>query len=183
METAITHSYSSLDESPHTAARRVALAYGPSPLECAELDGLRYGPSVLARSLANPPGDWDQRVRLYSDGLLRGEWTPTFSKSHNSGPQELSTQGALKPRVSSQDDHWQFHCPVSIIFGLQDVALDPRVVLDGIETHFVAGSNDPLVSTAMAEARITRLKNCGHWSVLEEEGYQALDRVLGRIID
>lgn len=154
--------------SPHAVARRNALAYGPSSLECTEANG--YGSSVLARSRSNPPGDWDQRVRLYSDGLLRGGWAPSFPES----------QRAVK--FPSEDNHWHFHCPVNLVFGLQDVALDARVVLDGIENHFVAESDDPVVSKAMAEARIIKLEDCGHWSVLEEEGRQALDRVLARII-
>jgi hypothetical protein len=56
-------------------------------------------------------------------------------------------------------------------------------VLDGIEKHFPAESDDSLVSSAMAADRITRLPTCGHWSILEDEGSKALDRVLARIID
>lgn len=141
---------------------------------------------MLARSRANPPGDWDQRVQLYSDGLLRGEWFPSFTRPQQPAPQgeELPIREALEDPMSyHEDDDWKFHCPVSIIFGLRDVALDPRVVLDGIEKHFMAESTDPLVSAAMAQERVTRLPTCGHWSILEDDGSKALDRVLARIVD
>lgn len=141
---------------------------------------------MLARSRAYPPGDWDQRVQLYSDGLLRGDWTPAFLESQNAAPkgEELPIREALKKPMSSlNDDDWNFQCPVSIVFGLRDVALDPRVVLNGIEKHFVVESEDPLVSSAMSEERITRLPGCGHWSILEDEGSKALDRVLARLVN
>lgn len=142
-----------------------------------------YGQSVLARSEMNPPGDWDQRVRLYSDGLLRGDWTPSFpALRERDGPSvKEPLQDSSSRHSGKYDDDWQFHCPVSIIFGLQDVALDPSVVLDGIERHFLNESDDPLISSAMAEDRITRIRSCGHWSLLEDEGSEALDRVLARI--
>lgn len=131
------------------------MAYGPSSLECAlpNTDSRRYGPSVLARSKTNPPGDWDQRVRLYEDGLLRDQWTPSFSGYRATGGQPKG-----------------FRCPVKVIFGMQDVALDPRVVIDGIEKYFQ--------ENAAGEDQIVRLPGCGHWSVLEEEGVKALDGAL-----
>lgn len=174
------------DRLPTALARRIALSYGPSSSECNEAVEPGYGPSVLARSQAYPPGDWDQRVKLYSDGLLRGDWTPSFRIAQYPAPEgeELPIGEAIEKSVVNDDDEdWKFHCPVSIIFGLRDVALDPRAVLNGIEKHFAADSEDPLVSSALAEERITRLPNCGHWSILEDEGSKALDRVLARIID
>jgi hypothetical protein len=64
---------------------------------------------------------------------------------------------------------------------LKDIALDPRIVLDGIEEHFLAESDDPLQASILAKERITRLPDCGHWSVLEDGGVEALKKVLARI--
>jgi len=149
-------------------AHRLAMAYGPSAAECVPpvVDGPSYGPSVHARACTSLPGDWDGRVRLYKDGLLREQWTMAISD------QAVKSQPADSP---------SFGCPVHIIFGLQDVALDPRIVVDGINRYF----QDPaaLANPAhTAEERITRLPECGHWPILEEEGAKALDTTLGRIL-
>jgi pimeloyl-ACP methyl ester carboxylesterase len=136
--------------------------------------GLTYGPSVHARSQSSPTGGWDQKIRLYADGLLRRPWTPSYEDGQDKASQ-------LADAILPDDSSWKFKCPVSIIFGLKDIALDPRVVLDGIEDHFLPESDDPLQASVLAKARITRLPNCGHWSVLEDEGVEALEMVLSRI--
>ena len=67
---------------------------------------------------------------------------------------------------------------MNIIFGLQDIALDPRIVVDGIEQYFV--NNDAVADPT--QERIIRLPDCGHWSVIEEGGVRALDKVLTDIL-
>lgn len=144
------------------------MAYGPSVAECApsKPDGPGYGPSVHARASTSLPGDWDGRVQLYKDGMLREPWTLAISD------QEVTAQ----PEGSQG-----FKCPVHIIFGLQDVALDPRIVVDGIEKYFQDAT--ALADTAAAaQQRIVRLPECGHWSILEEEGARALDKVLAEVL-
>ncbi|CAK3942050.1 Hypothetical predicted protein [Lecanosticta acicola] len=150
-------------QAPDILATRLAMAYGPSSLESAlsNANSPHYGPSVLDRSNSNPPGDWDARVRLYADGLLREKWTPSYNGHDISGKH-------------GDDRAKGFRCPVHIIFGLGDVALDPRVVLDGIEKYFRDDARDG--------KRIIRLPGCGHWSILEEEGIKALDGVLVELI-
>ena len=47
------------------------MSYGPSPAECNFRfpSNSSYGPTVALRSKKNPQGDWDERVRIYSEGL------------------------------------------------------------------------------------------------------------------
>lgn len=136
------------------------MSYGPSIKEASETPakGPAYGASVLDRARTHPPGDWDGRVRLYAEGLLRETWTQSFP-----GAQKSETQDSKSLR---------FKCPMNIIFGLQDIALDPRIVVDGIEKYFI---QDDAVADSAA---IIRLPDCGHWSVIEEGGLRALDKVL-----
>lgn len=167
----------SLSTSSHSAVQiaiRKAKSHGPGPLESKSVSetGLAYGPSVYARSLTSPPGDWGNKIRLYSDGLLRQPWTPSYDGRDKQS--QLVDARLL-------NDSWTFKCPVSIIFGLRDVALDPRVVLDGIEDHFQPDSEDSLQASVLANERITRLPKCGHWSLLEHDGAEALNSVISRI--
>lgn len=67
---------------------------------------------------------------------------------------------------------------------MKDVALDPRVVLDGIEKYMYSkeDENDDVADATHTAERIIRLPDCGHWSILEEEGVIALDKVLREIV-
>ncbi|KAK4501024.1 hypothetical protein PRZ48_006830 [Zasmidium cellare] len=157
-------------EALSAAAKRLSMAYGPGRDDCktSTPDGQTYGSSVLARSFTNPPGDWDQKVRLYSEGLLREPWTPSSQVGEGIDRSDTAAQ--------------QFKYPVNIIFGLKDVALDPRVVLDGIEKYFKKDEHDVVADATHARDRIVRLPDCGHWSILEEEGVVALDKVLREVV-
>lgn len=150
------------------------MAYGPGREDCetATPDGQSYGPSVLARSFTNPPGDWDQKVRLYSEGLLREQWTPSFQVA------DSPAKGVEGSDTSAQP----FKCPVNIIFGLKDVALDPRVVLDGIEKYFKKNGDDGVAGATQTPRRIVKLPDCGHWSIIEDQGVMAMDRVLREVV-
>ncbi|EME43495.1 hypothetical protein DOTSEDRAFT_72764 [Dothistroma septosporum NZE10] len=151
------------EPTPDEVAVRLAMACGPGPSEQHTIgqDGSIYGSSVFARSQTLPPGDWDQKVLLYSAGLLLGNWVKTYP-----GRRETSV---------SVERPAQFKCPVDVIFGLQDVALDPRVVLDGIETCFTTVSDEVL-------ERVMRVPECGHWSILQEKGAAALESKLHQIL-
>lgn len=156
------------------AAQRLSMAYGPGRKECetATSDGQSYGRSVLARSFTNPPGDWDQKVRLYSEGLLREQWTPSFQVAESPAKGVEGSETAAQP----------FKCPVNIIFGMKDVALDPRVVLDGIEKYFKQDADDGVADATQTPRRVLKLPDCGHWSIIEDQGVMAMDRVLREIV-
>lgn len=115
-------------------------------------------------------------MRLYKDGLLRDDWNQDESLS-SGNLSTLSGRVDDTQRSSSMSEtSLDFKCPVTIIFGLRDVALDPRIVLDGIEKYFVEDQKAAL-------ERVIRLPDCGHWSILEEEGVKSLHSVLSELID
>lgn len=75
-----------------------------------------------------------------------------------------------------------FQCPVNIIFGMRDIALDPRIVLDGIQQYFLPESSESGHSEAMAKERILKLPKCGHWCMLEPDGAAAVEAIVRRAI-
>lgn len=150
-------------------ATRLAMACGPGPKEsiCTAEKESAYGPSVYARSMTAMPGDWDGRVKLYAQGLLRRKWSPSY-------PGYVA--GKVLP---AEFEGKHFKCPVSFIFGLQDIALDPRIAVDGIEAYFV---QEDKASAAYQKSRVIRFPSCGHWSLLEKDGLQALNEVLELVV-
>jgi hypothetical protein len=162
-------------------AHSAALTCGPSLVECQQIcesgksgSGL-YGSTVLARAKKYPPGDWDQRIRLYREGLATSPWTLTS---------ELQSQyGIPSRRCRADSSNAGSMCPMTIVFGMQELALDPRIVLDGTERYFAkadAAGNRPAGGRDGVEVQshIVRLKNCGHWSLLEPSGERALEAIL-----
>lgn len=157
--------------SQEECAIRLAISCGPGTREClspAE-NGSTYGPSVYARSRTTVPGDWDGRVKLYAQGLLRRKWTPSY-------PGYIKQHDQTLP---STFDGKHFKCPVSFIFGLQDIALDPRIAVDGVERYFLQNEE---ATAAFQQSRVVRLPRCGHWSLLEKDGERALNEVLGSVV-
>ncbi|TKA80483.1 hypothetical protein B0A55_02312 [Friedmanniomyces simplex] len=155
-----------------------ASSFGPSSAECTSRNrkDKTYSAAVLARATTSPPGNWLQRIRLYREGLTSGKWTLA---------PELQ-----RYRPAAEDEEETFKCPVTVLFGLQDPALDPRVVLDGVERYFTGatkvatrdgGHEKQGTSTASDEgaSHIVRLHGCGHWSLLENPiGSGTLEKTL-----
>ncbi|KAK4890327.1 hypothetical protein LTR27_010970 [Elasticomyces elasticus] len=156
------------DSLAHLVAESRAASFGPSSEECPTHSDktTTYGSSVLARSFTEYPGDWLRRIRLYRDGLSTGRWTLDA---------ELQT---YKP--SARSDWQDFECPVTMIFGLKDHALDPQIVLNGHERHFHGQTavRESGESSNADASHIVRLKKCAHWSLLEDTGAQTLERTL-----
>lgn len=158
----------------HPDATDTAASNGPSEAECTSrtLDGHTYGPSVLARAMTKPPGDWLQRIRLYREGLATGAWTPN---------------GVAEYCVTRHDDaspdrrkKGTFNYPMTILFGLDDLAFDNMIVLDGIEDYF-----DPMTITGEQPSRVSgkqshiiRLPGQGHWFFARMEGAKVLEKAL-----
>lgn len=147
-------------------ATRMAMACGPGQVESriSAEDGSAYGLSVYERSRTAISGDWDGRVKLYAQGLLRRPWRSSYPG-----------------HVSLKDDSGRFNCAVSFIFGMQDIALDPRIAVDGIELLFMHADNDHDRHVAR-HSRLMRLPECGHWSLLEKDGERALQEVLMNLL-
>ena len=180
--------------SPLQIATSLAMSCGPTVAECntRTADDLTYGPSVLKRAQNTLPGDWDQRVQLYQHGLGQDEWTPDYSamaegprlgssgenvKSPKSSP---SSKRKTSPGLQMDEPH-RFKYPVDIIYGLEDEALDPRIVLDGIEEYFMKKGLSSRREVTAAQNHIIKLPTCGHWSFLVDEGAEALESLLIRL--
>lgn len=164
-----------LSESEKAAlmARSQALTAGPSLVECkgtvpngANSGEIFYGASVLARARSKPPGGWNQRIRFYHEGLAQGPWKLR---------PELEDFGIKQVRHEGDCRLQKFRCPATIIFGLQDAALDPRLALNGTEKYF-AGCQDK--ENVTRDSHVIRLQSCGHWSFLEPMGADALEATL-----
>jgi hypothetical protein len=146
--------------STQSLAESLAASHGPSAAECIARDtnAPQYGLSVLARTTTSPPGDWLQRIRLYREGLASGQWGLPLR---------------LQQYAAQDKSGERFQCPVTVIYGLLDVALDPRIALDGIEKFFMPCTEQSEAvgkghsSTSTTASHVIRLTRCGHWSLLE----------------
>lgn len=110
-------------------------------------------------------------MRIYREGLALDPWTPSYPGY------EVHKQ--FSARESSPG---RFQCPSTIIFGVQDIALDTRIVLDGIEQYLMPDSPASDHTGAMAKRRIAKLPDCGHWSMLEPDGAAAIAEAVSRAI-
>jgi pimeloyl-ACP methyl ester carboxylesterase len=161
------------------------MSYGPGPAESKFRfpSNSSYGPTVALRSKKSPQGDWDERVRMYSEGLALEEWKPDFP----------NYQPPLW--VSSPDSarKGSFSYPVHAVFGAQDIALNPGICLGSLEAFMLdaeQGMRKPQIESAqgvecqsVGRSSITKLPVCGHWMMLEEQGKEVLDRLLRRLIE
>ncbi|KAH9841257.1 Alpha/beta hydrolase family [Teratosphaeria destructans] len=147
-------------------ARSRALTFGPGLAESAG-----YGPDIARRARKDPPGDWDQRIRLYREGASTASWrlSPEL-QNHGVRPADWRKRG------------YKFTCPATVLFGLRDLALSPRICLDGMERYFPT-SDDVQGAQGVVESHIVRLSECGHWSVLEPMGEKVLEETLRWLLD
>jgi hypothetical protein len=166
-------------------ANSLAASYGPSPAECntsLSKSGTSYGPTVQHRSSRNPQGDWDERVRIYCEGLATGEWHPNYP-GYQPPIWKTNPDGKRKGR---------FSYPVHVMFGMQDVALDPRIVLDGCEGFMMdaevgmrkadVGGEAGVEVHSVGRSSVTKMWDCGHWVTLDGQGARTLERTLGRLV-
>lgn len=166
-------------------ANSLAASYGPSPTDCKTSlsgSGAHYGPTVHHRASRNPRGDWDERVRIYCEGLATGKWRPNYP-GYQAPIWKINSGGKRKG---------QFSYPVHIMFGMQDVALDPRIVLDGCEGFMLdaekgmrkadVGGEQGVEVHSVGRSSVTKMWDCGHWAMLDAQGEGALERSLGQIV-
>lgn len=159
------------------------MSYGPGPAESQFRfpSSSSYGPTVQIRSQKSPQGDWDERVRIYSEGLALGKWQPNYPNYQP--PLWLSTPGSARKG--------QFSYPVHAVFGMQDIALNPGIVLGSLEEFMLdaeQGMRKPQIETGqgveyqtIGRSSITKLPLCGHWLMIDEQGKDVLDRSLRRL--
>ncbi|KAI6821118.1 hypothetical protein KC340_g13058 [Hortaea werneckii] len=149
-----------------------AASNGPSEVEATSRnpEGQTYGPSVLRRAKTDPPGDWLQRIRIYREGLATRSWKPSEAVLPNVPTKEESSK--------SQRKAGKLRYPTTIVFGLDDLAFDIRIALDGIEDFFV--SQDEVGGR---RSHVVRLKGQGHWFFTQPQGAVVLERVLFALLE
>lgn len=154
-------------------------SYGPS---AAEIDGTTtqygqtYGASVKERSQLSLPGDWHSRFRLYRDGLILDSWTLAVAhKAHapivpadlSKPSSQGSSPGSRRLQVDAAE---RFKYPVVVLFGIDDEALDHRIVVDSLDDFYMRPDDGP----NYRESKVKKLPDCGHWSPMTEIGTSAL---------
>jgi hypothetical protein len=78
------------------------------------------------------------------------------------------------------------------MFGMQDVALDPRIVLGGVEGFMLdaekgmrkanIGGEQGVDFQTVGRSSVTKMWSCGHWAMLEEQGARSLDLLSRRLV-
>lgn len=86
----------------------------------------------------------------------------------------------------------QFSYPVHVMFGMQDIALDPRIVLDGVEGFMMdaergmrkadVGGEQGVEIFSIGRSSVTKMWDSGHWAMLDEQGARSLKRLVGRLV-
>ncbi|KAG9653247.1 alpha/beta-hydrolase, partial [Aureobasidium melanogenum] len=124
----------------------------------AEIQDVRSG-HTIGSSLAGHQHDyslnaWNDRVRLYREGLMSEPWR--FAPQHQNGV---------------QPDDKTVKCTTTVIFGLQDQALNSRIAVDGIDAFIQPPTGHP-------KGCVYLLEDVGHWSPLNARCIQVIQHVL-----
>lgn len=136
---------------PRGSALSMAASLGPGVAQCkGQHSEATYSASVLARAMSQPDGIWDERIRLYKERLMTGRWKPALNR-------EARDEGSIR-------------CSTTIIFGIDDEALDPRLMVDGMDAY-VHPESGP-------KGHVIRLNSVGHWSPLHPVCVQVLNEAL-----
>ena len=193
---------SSPQATPKDYANSLATSYGPGPPECTSRlpfnsnsnSNPSYGPTVSLRSQKRPQGDWDERVRIYSEALALGDWRPTYPNHQTPlWSSSVSSSNSSNGQDQARLKKGAFSYPVHVVFGLRDIALNPGIVLGGLE-GFMLDSEEGMRKAQVDAGRgvefqsvgrssITRLPLCGHWVMLEDQGKVVLEELLGRLVE
>lgn len=117
-------------------------------------------------------------MRIYSEGLALGEWKPSYP----------CFQAPLWKSTPDSARKGAFSYPVHVMFGMQDVALVPRIVLDGVDNYMLdaedgmrkaqGGGEEGADVSSVGRSSVTRLWRTGHWAMVDEQGAKALERLL-----
>lgn len=121
-------------------------------------------------------------MRIYSEGLALGTWHPNY-------PDYQPPAWKSAPESSRKGS---FNCPVHVLFGMRDIALEPGLVLDGIANFMQDGGAEGrdlgslfergVKHEVIGRSSVTRLPLCGHWSMLEAQGERTLTSLLNGLI-
>lgn len=150
------------DEYGHLdAADSMASTMGPSTAEAdtRTAHGDAYPVSLSKRALAHVL----HMAAYYRDGAATAPWVKsieTVASLHGiaSGTQRMSSGAGL----FDAGPPGAFKANTTIFWGKEDIALDPRICLDGLSDYLVQGS------------QVVLLPRTGHWTPIERESGAAL---------
>lgn len=139
----------------------IDLKYEPSPP-----DGQRYGASVVQRSQSTT--SFADTIRYYREGLTTAPWKKDLDTilklsalgDHNTKVRKLRASFGAMSHLDGA-----LGAPVTFVFGTKDIALDTRIMLEGVEDYMTKGS------------QIVKLP-VGHWVPLQGEGPLVLAAVV-----
>ncbi|KAK4985178.1 hypothetical protein LTR50_006123 [Elasticomyces elasticus] len=147
------------------AAQAMASSLGPSLENCVERGD--YPNSVRQRAKA---GAWPERIRLYSEGLTTGTFDPPHHLRRYVSSVATS-RTTNESRLSDILEHERLKAPCTVLFGLQDPALDSRICLDGVEDYMGP------------QSQVIRVPHCGHWLPIEPDGHLMVEAVCEWALD
>ncbi|KAJ5130914.1 uncharacterized protein N7515_006953 [Penicillium bovifimosum] len=154
-------SYNKDKYTPLDVAESMASSMGPSTAELGTKtpSGDAYPASLSKRALSHVL----HMAAYYSDGASVAPWSKsveTVASLHSiaSGTQRVSSGAGL----FDEGPPGAFKAKTTIFWGKEDIALDPRICLDGISDFLVQGS------------QIVLLPRTGHWTPVERESSAAL---------
>lgn len=126
-----------------------------------------YGQTVIRRSKESAP--FTEPLRYYREGLATNPWNQDLETilKLNAIAEYNSIHG--KRRVSqgfASGLEGALGVPATILFGMRDVALDTRIMLEGLDEYLTRGSH------------IVQLPKLGHWSVRQGDGPATIAAVI-----
>jgi pimeloyl-ACP methyl ester carboxylesterase len=163
------------------AAEAMAASVGPGASEChptPKTDMHQSYPESVARRI--PSGGWYNKIRLYREGLFLKPWQKSLEtlfalrnleELEESSPRSKSASphSAHRPSTAGLFDSGPpgaLRSPATIVYGMKDLAFEPKLGLEGIQDYLVKGSQVVLVEKG------------GHWLPVEQEGGQVLEEVI-----
>ncbi|KAJ5582001.1 hypothetical protein N7535_000621 [Penicillium sp. DV-2018c] len=155
------HSYHKDKYTPLDVAESMASSMGPSTAESDTKtpDGDAYPVSLSKRALSHVL----HMAAYYSHGASVAPWTKsveTIASLHSIAPgKQRASSGA---GLLDEGPPGAFKAKTTIFWGKEDIALDPRICLDGISDFLVRGS------------QVVLLPRTGHWTPVERESSAAL---------
>ncbi|KAF1983972.1 alpha/beta hydrolase [Aulographum hederae CBS 113979] len=159
------------------AAELLSITLGPGLEQCGEPRGYAngdkkslsgYPPSVAKRT---HDGGYSEKIRLYREGLATGRWEQSLETLVSLS--DLSAQNQRARRRSNSNaglfesgPKGSLKAPTTVIWGLNDAFLDPRIAIDGIGDYFTRGSH------------VILLPKAGHWVQCEKQGAAVFEEVI-----
>lgn len=146
---------------------------GPSVEECrrtalpGEEEVHAYGTGVKARS---GTGGWATKIRLYRERLIDGPWKKSLGAvdrlerleaGRTQGP-DVTVSGLLNTGPAGA-----MVKPATVVWGMDDLALDARICLDGMGDYMVG-----------EKSQVVQLHGVGHWTPVNDGGREVLVEVI-----